>query len=125
MNRSNSYHIGLLLQRIGFSGMLLFHGIPKLLKVINGDFEFADPIGIGATLTLILAVIGEVVSPLFIILGYKTRLATIPTIITFLVAVFVYHGSDPIDIRELAIVYLIAFMAIGFLGAGKYSIDKK
>ena len=79
---TSTYHIGLLLLRVGFSGMMLTHGIPKLMKLVQGNMEFGDPIGIGSSLSLILVVIGEAICPLLIIIGYKTRLATIPIIIT-------------------------------------------
>lgn len=104
---------------------MLTHGIPKLLNLFSGNFEFPDPIGIGATASLILAVFGEVVFPILIIIGYKTRLAAIPVIITMLIAAFVYHANDPFGIQEKSLMYLAAFLSIAILGAGKYSIDRK
>lgn len=124
MNSIN-YHIGLLLLRLGFSGMMLSHGIPKLMQLLQGNMEFGDPIGIGEPLSLILAVVAEVLCPLLIIFGIKTRLAAIPTIITMAVAAFIIHASDPIGKKELAILYLCAFMAIAILGPGRYSLDRK
>ena len=120
-----THNFGLLLLRVAFSGLILTHGIPKLLKLIAGNFEFADPIGIGATASLILAVLGEVVFPILIIIGYKTRLSAIPVIITMLIATFVYHANDSFGIKEKSIMYLTAFVVIAILGAGKYSIDRK
>ena len=35
-----------LLRLIG-GGFMLTHGYPKLMKVIGGDFGFADPFGLG------------------------------------------------------------------------------
>jgi len=125
MNNSNTHNVGLLLLRIGFSGMMLTHGIPKLLKMISGDFSFGDPIGIGETATLVLAVLCEVFFPILIIIGFKTRLASIPVIITMAVAAFVVHAADPLGTKEKAILFLIGFIAIALLGAGKYSVDKK
>ncbi|MBK5214083.1 MAG: DoxX family protein [Flavobacteriaceae bacterium] len=125
MNNSTNYNIGLLILRIGFGGMILTHGIPKLLKIISGDFSFGDPIGIGEHATLIIAVLCEVFFPILIIIGFKTRLAAIPVIITMAVAAFIVHGADPLGTKEMSILYLIAFSVIGLLGAGKYSVDKK
>ncbi len=116
---------GLLILRVGMSGMMLSHGIPKLMKLFSGNMEFADPIGIGAAASLILAVIGEAICPMLIILGVKTRLAAIPVIITMFVAGFIYHAKDDIGTKEKAILYLIGFIAIGLMGAGKLSIDRK
>mgnify|MGYP000191587481 CR=1 FL=1 len=125
MNNSTNYNLGLLLLRVGFSGMMLTHGIPKLLKMISGDFSFGDPIGIGEPATLILAVLSEVIFPILIIIGFKTRLAAIPVIITMAVAAFIVHAADPLGRKEMAILYLIAFIVIALLGGGKYSVDRK
>ncbi len=125
MNNSTSYNLGLLLLRIGFGGMMLTHGIPKLLKMLSGDFSFGDPIGIGQTATLVLAVLCEVFFPILVIIGFKTRLAAIPVIITMAVAAFIVHAADPFGRKEMAILYLIAFIVIALLGAGKYAVDRK
>jgi len=96
-----------------------------LMKLFSGNMEFADPIGIGAAASLVLTVIGEAICPMLIILGVKTRLATIPVIITMFVAGFIYHAKDDIATKEKAILYLIGFIAIGLMGAGKLSFDRK
>lgn len=125
MNNTTLHNIGLLLLRIGFGGIMLTHGIPKLLKMLSGDFSFGDPIGIGEPASLVLAVLGEFLFPILVIVGFKTRLAAIPVIITMAVAAFIIHGADPFGTKEMAILYLIAFTAIALLGAGKYSVDRK
>jgi putative oxidoreductase len=121
----STYHIGLLLLRIGFCGLMLTHGIPKLWEVIQGNFAFGDPIGIGPTLSKIGAVIGEAIAPLLILIGYRTRLFAIPTIITMGVVVFIVLGNDPLGKKELALLYLFAFTVIALTGAGKYSVDRR
>jgi putative oxidoreductase len=103
---------------------MLTHGSSKAIKLLNGDFSFANPIGIGELPTLILAVIAEVIAPIFIILGYKTRLATIPAIATMFVAAFIVHLNDGFGKQELSVIYLVSFLLISILGPGKISIDK-
>lgn len=125
MNNSTSYNLGLLLLRVGFGGMMLTHGIPKLLKMISGDFSFGDPIGIGEPASLVLAVLSEVLFPILVVIGFKTRLSSIPVIITMAIAAFIVHAADPLGTKEKAILFLIGFIAIALLGAGKYSVDKK
>lgn len=117
-------NLGLLLLRLGFSGMMLFHGIPKLLQLFQGDFSFPDPLGIGGALSLILTVIGEAICPILIIIGFKTRWMAIPPAITMLVAAFIIHGSDPIGKKELALLYAFAFIAMALLGGGKFALKK-
>jgi putative oxidoreductase len=122
---TSAYHIGLLFLRIAFSGMMLTHGIPKLMKLVEGNLGFGDPIGIGAVPSFILTVIAEAICPLLVIIGYKTRFASIPIIITMGVAAFIVHGTDPMGTKEKALLYLFAFIAIVLLGPGKHSVDKK
>ncbi len=118
--------IGLLMLRLGFGGAMIWgHGYMKLMNVISGKMEFMDPIGIGEAPTLILATIAELVCSILIIIGFKTRIATIPLILTMFVAAFVVHATDAFGgSKEIAIVYLIGFVSIALTGAGKYSIDR-
>ncbi len=125
MNNSLLKDIGLALLRILPSIMLLTHGIPKFQKLISGNFEFGDPIGIGATPSLFLAVIGEFVCPILLIIGFKTRWAAIPAAITMAVAGFIVHAEDPFGTKEKAFLFLAFFVVIALLGPGKFSIDKK
>ena len=120
-----SIGFGLLLMRVGFSVGMMTHGYGKFLKVIQGNFEFGDPIGIGPTFSLILAAIGEFIAPILIILGWKTRLATIFPTLTMLVAFAIAHDGDPFSRKEKAFVYLIAFLTLYFTGPGKYSLGKE
>lgn len=124
MRTFNNYDLGLLILRVGFSVFLLLHGIEKLEVAFTSKISFADPIGLGPTLSLILVLFAEVICTILIIIGYKVKWASIPPIILMLVAVFVVHSNAPIMERELAILYLIAFSVIGIMGSGKYAIRK-
>ena len=117
--------IGLAFFRIAVSVMMITHGLPKFQKLISGNFEFGDPIGIGAAPSLFLAVIGEFICPILIIIGYRTRLLSIPTAITMAVAAFIAHSGDPFGTKEKALFYLVAFITISLVGPGKFSIDRK
>ena len=123
--KNNYNHLALLILRIGFGGFMLTHGIPKIERLFESPVKFTDPFGIGDTATLILTIFGEVVAPIFIIIGYKTKLASIPSIITMAVAAFVIHAKDDLGTKEHALLFLIAFIAIFLAGPGKYSVDKK
>ncbi len=119
-----STDLALLLLRVGFGGLMLFsHGWGKLMKVVNGDMTFGDPLGIGEAPTLILAVLAEVGCSLLVILGLFTRAATVPLILTMLVAILFVHISDPFNKMEFALLYLIPFLALFFAGPGRYSLD--
>ena len=116
---------GLLILRIGFAIGLMTHGYGKFVKVLQGNFDFGDPIGLGPTLSLILAAIGEFIAPLFIIIGWKTRWATLFPTLTMLVAFAIAHDGDPFSRKEKSFVYLIAFLALYFTGPGRFAIDKE
>lgn len=120
--------------RIGFGMyMLLGHGVGKLNKLIEGgDIQFFSFMGLSSKVCLTLAVIAEFLACVLIIIGYKTRLATLPLIITMLVAIFVVHGPDPWFMygakggsKEPAFIYLMGFVSIYLLGSGRYSVDDK
>jgi putative oxidoreductase len=117
--------LGLALLRILPSLLMITHGFPKFKNLISGDIKFIDPIGIGDAPSLILAVIGELVCPILIIIGYKTRWAALPAAIPMAIAAFIVHEADPFEKKELALLYLTFFVVILMVGPGKYSIDKK
>jgi len=117
--------IGLLVFRVSISVMMMMHGVPKFLKLMSGDVGFGDPIGIGAVPSLILTIIGELLCPLFIIVGFKTRIAAIPAVITMAVATFIVHLSAPFETKEKALFYFVGFLTILLTGPGKFSIDKR
>ncbi|MEM5565156.1 DoxX family protein [Psychroserpens sp. AS72] len=121
--KKNFTDLALLILRLGFGGFMLTHGIPKLNKLSNAA-EFPDPLGIGGLPSLILCLIGEVVAPILIIIGFKTKLAAIPAAITMLVAAFVVHAKDDLGTKEHALLFCIAFVVIFLAGPGKLSIDK-
>jgi putative oxidoreductase len=93
--------------------------------MLSGNFEFADPIGIGASPSLFLTVIGEFICPILIIIGFKTRWAAVPAALVMLVAGLVHHSADPFGTKEKALLFFVVFVSIMLLGPGKYSIDKK
>lgn len=101
--------------------MLLAHGISKAASYPNPDFP--DPLGLGANLSLILAIFSEVICSFLLVLGLWTRLAAIPLIVTMLTAGFIVHGADPFSKKELSLIYLLGYIVIFLMGPGKYSVD--
>lgn len=117
-------HIGTLILRLTFGLiMLLSHGLPKVLNFSSMMNNFPDPIGLGNSLSLGLAIGAEVGCALLITIGLFTRLATLPLIITMAVAIFAVHAGDPWQKIELAAIYLLGYSAIFCLGPGLWSLD--
>ena len=118
-------NIALLFTRVVFSLSMLTHGYPKLIKLFSESPTFGNPIGIGELPTLFLAVLAEFIAPIFVIIGYKTKIFTFFPMATMVVAAFIVHNGDAFQKKELAILYLMGFLIIFLRGPGKYSIDKK
>jgi putative oxidoreductase len=118
-------HVWLAFLRIGVAALMLTHGIPKLLKVLAGDFQFGDPLGLGPMASLLLVTFSEAICSLLILLGLATRLATIPLIISCAVAAFVAHADDPFARKEILLLYILIYLTLLILGPGKYSIDSR
>jgi putative oxidoreductase len=118
-----SLHVGLLLLRVGVSALMLTHGLPKLMKVLAGNFAFGDPLGLGSGVSLVLAVVAEVGCSLLILLGAGTRLAALPLMFTMLVAALIAHAGDAFGKKELPLLYLLIYTVLLLAGGGKYSVD--
>lgn len=122
---AKSIDLALLLLRVIFGSFMIYgHGWRKLLRLFGeAPIQFADPFGLGAVPSLALATFAEIACAFLIIIGLWTRWATIPLIITMLVAAFIANAGQPFGDKELALVYLFAFAAIGIAGPGWYSVD--
>ena len=113
----------LLALRILFGVLLLSHGVQKWMNFSAMSGSFPDPLGVGSTLSLGLAIFGEVFCSVGFIFGAFYRLALIPMIFTMGMAFFVIHANDPFAIKELAFIYLVVFILMYITGPGKFSID--
>ncbi|MGW8121527.1 DoxX family protein [Roseivirga echinicomitans] len=124
-NHNSSTSFALLLLRVGLGLTMLTHGYPKFLKLIEGNFQFSDPIGLGVEVSLTLAVLAEFLCAILLILGLLSRFALIPLMSTMAVAVFIAHSDDPFATKEKAVLFLITFLFLFISGTGKYSLDQK
>ncbi len=118
--------IGLLILRVSIASLMLFgHGFEKLVGFSEKAMHFPDPLGFGSVTSLGLTVFAEFFCSIAILFGFFTRYATVPLIITMLVAVFVIHGDDPWGKKEFATLYLVPYIALLIAGSGRYSVDFK
>ncbi len=122
-NQLRNVDLGLLVLRIAGGGFMLTHGWGKFLKVLNGDFAFGDPIGIGPTFSLILAAFAEFICSILILVGYKGRFASTFGMATMLVAAFIHHLDDPWRRKEFPLLYFAIYLAIFLMGTGKFGLD--
>lgn len=118
------YNTVLLLVRIVVAIFMLTHGLKKYMMLFSGGpIEFADPIGLGETTTLVLAVFAEVVCSALIFIGLATRLVVLPLIFTMFIIVFIIHAPDGFGSQELPALYLLIYILLLVTGSGKYSVD--
>ena len=122
---SNLQNIGLLVLRAGMGLMMFFsHGLAKVLMLLSGqEIHFYNFLGLGAYISFFLAAMAEGVCSVLVILGLKARWAAIPVAFTMFIAGHVAGFSSPWARRELATLYLIGFLAIAIMGAGKFAMD--
>jgi len=118
-------HVILLLIRVLIGSFMTVHGLQKTqLLFTGGEIQFADPIGIGMTISLILVLFAEIICSGLILVGFGTRIAVIPLIITMIVAVFVVHANDGFAKQEMGLHYLLTYILLLVTGSGKYSVDQ-
>lgn len=121
-----SKDVGLLALRLWLGGsMLVLHGWGKLSNFQEMSGKFADPLGVGIKTSLSLAVFGEVVGSLLVVIGFFTRLGALSGAITMGVAFFLVHSATlkGQGNGEMAFIYLAGFVAIFMAGPGRFSID--
>lgn len=121
---NTSVHLSLLLLRLASGGFMLTHGFPKLQRLMAGEMQFGDPLGLGAEVSLVLAVFAEFFCSILVMLGLGTRLAVLPLIVTMAVAAFIVHGADPFGRKEMALFYLVSYVVLLLSGSGKISVDR-
>ena len=130
MNSYYSDNIGKLFLRLSLGFLLILHGYGK----INLGIENIENILIKNDLPQILAngvYIGEIIAPIFVILGYFTRTFSFIILINMIVAIYLVHPNELISMKtngglilELQYFYIISSILIIIFGAGKYSLDK-
>ena len=120
-------HIVDVLGRIFLSTIFLIEGLRKLF-FREQTIEFMEDYGVPGIL-FIPSVIVEILFPLLIIIGYKTKLASLVMILFILTVTIIFHIDFSNEMQLIAFLKNIA-IAGGFLiifarSTGKYSIDYK
>lgn len=114
---------------IGF--LMIFHGVAKLQHGVDPMMGMLEGKGLPSFIAYGVY-IGEVIAPIMLIIGYKVRLAAIIIIATMITAIWLVFADKIFTLTkmgglttELSMFYILTSLAVFFLGAGKYSIDKK
>ena len=117
---------GLLLLRLWLGlSLVILHGWSKLAGFSKMSDKFPDPLGVGSTTSLALAVFAEVVCALLVATGLFARGAAAVLVINMATAFLLVHKAvlkGPNN-GELAFVYLAGFLVILVAGPGRFSLD--
>ncbi len=126
--RFHSTDIAVLLLRLGVGCLMFFHGLYKLQHGIGGIERLLS----NAHLPQFLAYgvyIGELIIPVFLILGLWTRASALILVLTMMVAIYLAFSSKLLAlsaqgglIAELPLLFLISSLVLVFTGGGKWSV---
>lgn len=125
---SFSLNFGILLLRLSTGGLLLLHGIAKLIH--GHDFIEGLLAEKGLPQFLWLGVpLTEVIAPVLLILGVFTRLSGLSIALLIVFTIVLAHPTQLFTITqtgglalELNLLYLFAGLALFFIGGGRYSL---
>lgn len=131
LNRLLSHEdAGRLLLRLSVGGLMLFHGMSKLMTGASGIKALLASYGLPEFIAY-GTILGEVVAPIFIILGILTRPSALLVAFTMVIA-WLMIGLDKTFVLdktgawaiESIVYFFLSGIALAFLGEGKYSIIK-
>ena len=121
-------NFGRLLLRVTIGGLLLFHGVSKLVHGVGwmagplGEFHLPFFIAYGVY-------IGEIVAPILIVLGIWTRPAALVIAFDLFMAIFLVSHARMGSISpgggwgiEIDAFYLLTAMTLFFIGTGRFSV---
>ncbi len=112
-----------LILRVGTAALMIPHGWGKFQRMMDGEWSFADPLGVGEVPSLFLTIFAELVCSILVVIGLLTRPALAFLIITMLVVVFRIHWKDGLEEMEHGLLFLIPFISLFIWGPGRYSLD--
>jgi len=110
---------------------MLFHGSAKLLYGLDFIKGILAQAGVPSFIAYGV-ILGEVVAPILIITGFRTRAAAAIYATNCMVAILLEHSTELLTINqfggwtvELLGLYLFGSVALFFTGAGHYSVSDK
>ncbi|MFA5556918.1 MAG: DoxX family protein [Flavobacteriaceae bacterium] len=123
--------LGKLLLRVGVGGLMLFHGIFKMMHGFQGIKNLLIAKGL-PELLWIGAFVGEVIGALCVLLGVFTRISALTIAIVMVFSIYLKFGMGGFELGktgaplvELNLLYLFSALAIFFVGGGRYALYKR
>jgi putative oxidoreductase len=127
---TNKEDIGKLLLRVTVGVLMLFHGVSKLQQGIGWMAGMLQSNHLPAFIGYGVYV-GEVIAPIMLILGIYTRAAGLIVAFDMLMAIILVQRDKLFTLNqaggwtvELEMAYLLASLAVFFLGSGQYAVRR-
>jgi putative oxidoreductase len=122
--------IAKLLLRVSLGSLILFHGIHKLIHGIGGVKSMVNAAGLPEFVAYGVYA-GELLAPIFIILGLYARIASAILGVNMLMAMFLAYGfSFSLSkygglAMESPLIFFIMSLLVVLLGSGRYAVNSK
>ncbi|TJY35982.1 DoxX family protein [Pontimicrobium aquaticum] len=124
-------HIGLFILRVSIALTMLVYGITKLIFGIDFITGLLNQYGLPSFIAYGVF-IGEILAPILIIIGYRTKLVGLVFAINCFVAILMVQLPNLFKLNEsggwaigLIFIYMMFGIALFFTGAGKYALSTK
>ena len=121
-------NLGKLILRLCVGGLMLFHGIFKLINGVDGVMKLLEARGL-PSFTAYGVYVGEIIAPILIIIGYRVRIAALVEIFTMLIAIYSLYGFNVLSLDntggwviEHQLLYIMPCLALLIMGGGSYAI---
>ena len=131
MNPAMQQDLGKLILRLSLGILVLLHGIAKLTGGIGGIVGMVEGAGLPGVLGY-GALVGEVLGPLMLILGFHARIGAALVAINMLFAIGLAHMGELATLTEqggwaleLQGMFLFTAIALVFLGPGRWSVNQR
>lgn len=120
---------GLLLLRVSIAFTMLIYGISKLTFGIDYIKDLVSQYGL-PTFISYGVFIGEILAPILIIIGFRTKLAGLVFAVNCFVAIIMDRFPDVLSLNEhggwaigLIFIYMMFGIAMFFTGSGKHALS--
>jgi putative oxidoreductase len=132
MNAAAQQDLARLLLRLVLGLCILLHGIAKIRHGVGGIEQMLVAHGLPGILSW-GALVGEVVAPLMLLVGWHARIGGALVAINMLFAIFLAHMGQVFALDpqsggwaiELQAMFLFAGIAIALFGPGRFSLNQK
>ena len=122
---------GKLILRLTLGGLILFHGVAKLLAGVGGLAGMVTSAGLPSFFAYGVYV-GEVIAPLMVLVGWYARIGAALIAVNMLFAIGLAHRAELFTLGqsggwalELQGMFLFTAVAIALIGPGRFSINGK